>query len=115
MAALYDPATDTVRVVRREASGRIVTLRRGYGDLFGKPTPPYLLDEETASRWDFTGRAVSGHMQGHRLPLFSSSTAILVRLAGLFPALARGIGPKSKSYYIELPTLISQRLKRLLH
>jgi len=50
VAALYDPATDTVRVVRREASGRTVTLRRGSGDLFGKPTPPYLLDEETASR-----------------------------------------------------------------
>lgn len=70
IAALLDPATGTVRVVRREARGRTVTLRRGYGDIFGQPTAPYLLDEETASRWDFTGTAVSGRMQGHRLPLF---------------------------------------------
>ena len=70
LAALYDPATGTMRVVRREARGHIVTLRRGFGDIFGKPTPPYLVDEETASRWDFAGRATSGRMQGHRLPLF---------------------------------------------
>lgn len=69
MAAIYDPASDTVRVVRSEARGHNVTLRRGAGDLFGRPTPPYLLDEETASRWDLTGRALSGRMEGHRLPL----------------------------------------------
>ncbi len=85
VAALYDPATDTVRVVRREARGRTVTLRRGYGDVFGKPTPPYLVDEETASRWDFIGRAVSGHMQGHRLPLFPHRVQFWYAWQAYFP------------------------------
>lgn len=85
VAAFYDPATETVRVVRREARGRTVTLRRGYGDLFGKPTPPYLVDEETASRWDFTGRAVSGHMQGHRLPLFPHRVQFWYAWQAYFP------------------------------
>ncbi len=70
VAALYDSATETVRVVRREARGRTISLHRGHGDLFGRPTPPHLVDQETASSWDFTGRAVSGRFQGHQLPLF---------------------------------------------
>jgi hypothetical protein len=70
MALLYDPATDTVRVVRAEARGHKVSLRRGpFTDLFGRRTDPYLLDEETVSRWDLTGKAISGAMEGHQLPL----------------------------------------------
>ncbi len=70
LAALFDPVTGTARVVRAEARGDKVTLRRGpVQDLFGRPTPPYLLDEETTSRWDLTGKSISGHMEGHRLPL----------------------------------------------
>ncbi len=85
VAALYDPATGTVRVVRREARGHVVTLRRGYGDIFGKPTAPFLVDEETASRWDFTGRAISGRMQGHRLPLFPHRVQFWYAWQAYFP------------------------------
>ncbi len=85
LAALYDPASDTARVVRREARGHTVTLRRGYGDIFGKPTPPYLLDEETASRWDFSGRATSGRMEGHRLPLFPHRVQFWYAWQAYFP------------------------------
>lgn len=70
VAAVYDPSSDTVRVVRREARGHTVTLRRGFGDIYGAPTPPHLVDEETASRWDLTGKSISGKMRDHRLPLF---------------------------------------------
>ncbi len=69
LAVIYDPATNSSRVVRREARGQTLTLRRGSGDLFGRPTPPYMIDEQTASRWDLTGLATSGKMEGHRLPL----------------------------------------------
>jgi hypothetical protein len=70
VAAVYDPSSDTVRVVRREARGNTVTLRRGFGDIYGAPTPPHLVDEGTASRWDLTGKAISGKMRDHRLPIF---------------------------------------------
>lgn len=70
LAVLYDPVSTAVRVVRREARGFTLSLHRGYGDIFGRPTPPYLVDEETVSSWDFTGTAFRGKMQGHRLPLF---------------------------------------------
>jgi hypothetical protein len=69
LAVVYDPATSTVRVVRREARGLTLSLRRGAGDLFGRPTPPYMIDEQTVSRWDLTGLATGGRMEGHRLPL----------------------------------------------
>lgn len=69
LAVVYDPAASTVRVVRREARGQTLSLRRGAGDLFGRPTPPYMVDEQTVSRWDLTGLATGGRMQGHRLPL----------------------------------------------
>jgi hypothetical protein len=69
LAVVYDPATSTVRVVRREARGQTLSLRRGAGDLFGRPTPPYMIDEQTVSRWDLAGLATGGRMEGHRLPL----------------------------------------------
>jgi len=69
LAVVYDPATSTVRVVRREARGLTLSLRRGAGDLFGRPTSPYMIDEQTVSRWDLTGLAIGGRMEGHRLPL----------------------------------------------
>lgn len=69
MAAIYDPASKTVRVVRREARGRDLLLARAAPALFGPGTPPHLVDEQTGSSWDFTGRALAGPMQGHQLPL----------------------------------------------
>lgn len=70
MAAIFDPATQTARVVRAEARGQKVALRRGtLTDLYGRPMEPHLLDEETASRWDLTGRALSGRMKDQKLLL----------------------------------------------
>jgi hypothetical protein len=70
MIILYDPDSDTVRVVRGEARGHKVSLRRGPAtDLYGRPTPPHLLDEETTSRWDLTGKSFQGRMVDQRLLL----------------------------------------------
>ncbi len=67
---LYDPATDTVRVVRGEARGHKVSLRRGpLADLYGRRVDPYLLDEETTSRWDLTGKSFQGKMVDQQLLL----------------------------------------------
>jgi hypothetical protein len=52
----------SIRVFKAEAGGRALTFARVAG-----VRPLRLVDAETASDWDFTGRAVAGPLQGTQL------------------------------------------------
>jgi hypothetical protein len=67
VVVLLGPDGKSVRAFERLAAGRELDLYREAGG------SPLWIDAQTGSRWDFTGRAVSGPLAGSQLPKLQTS------------------------------------------